>query len=201
MEKNIKSFSLFFPVYNDERTVRQVTEKSLEVLKTICDTYEVLIINDGSPDNSGAVADQLAEEYEAVRVIHHPQNQGYGAALRTGFKEAKYDWIGFTDGDDEYEVNDFFKLTRLVPYYPLIITFRYARMYSTKRIFISRVYNAVLRFIFKTDYRDISTGLRLINREVLENIDLTSTSPFIGAELTIKTMLKGFPVGEVGITE
>ena len=84
-------------------------------------------------------------------------------------------------------------------YYMLIIAFRYRKLYSTKRIFISFVYNAVLRLIFKSPFRDISTGIRLINRAILDDIQLTSNSPFIGAELTLKSMLRGFPVGEVGI--
>jgi hypothetical protein len=119
--------------------------------------------------------------------------------LRTGFAAARYEWIAFTDGDDEYEVDDFRKLLRLKDYYDLIITFRYAKRYSGLRVFISYVYNKVLRMVFQSPYRDISCGLRLVRKEVIEELDLVSTSPFIGAEVAIKTMLKGFRVGEVGI--
>jgi len=72
-------------------------------------------------------------------------------------------------------------------------------MYSTRRIFISRIYNRLLSYIFKTNYRDISTGLRMAKKSLIQNIDIYSNSPFIGAEITIKAMLKGYPVGEVGI--
>lgn len=191
--------TLFFPVYNDELTVERVVRKSLDILDQITDTYEVIVIDDGSPDRSGEIADQLAQQFDKVRVVHHQSNKGYGAALQTGFKESRYDWICFTDGDDEYDVFDLLKLVRLIDYYALIITFRYARLYSTKRIFISRTYNKILSFLFNTNYRDISTGLRMVRKDVIEEINLTSNSPFIGAELTIKTMLKGYPVGEVGI--
>ena len=193
------SISLFFPVYNDERTVRQVAEKSIAVLSKLTATYEVIIINDGSPDKSGEIADSLAKEHECVRVVHHEKNLGYGAALKTGFATAKYKWICFTDGDDEYDVFDLMKLIKLIEYYALIITFRYERMYSTRRIFISRVYNKVFSFLFKTNFRDISTGLRLARKDMLDELALISNSPFIGAELTLKAMLKGYPVGEVGI--
>lgn len=191
--------SLFFPVYNDEKTVRRVTLKSLKVLSELADNYEVIIINDGSPDDSGVIADGLSKEFPEVRVIHHEQNKGYGAAIKTGLSNAKFDWILFTDGDDEYDVFDLYKFIKLLDHYKLIITFRYVRLYSNRRVFISRVYNAIFRFLFKTQFRDISTGLRMIHRDVVESIDLVSNSPFIGAELTVKTMLKGFPVGEVGI--
>jgi len=81
----------------------------------------------------------------------------------------------------------------------LIIAFRYKKLYSTKRIFISHIYNAVLRSLFDTRFRDISTGIRVFNRSILEYVELNSNSPFIGAEMAIKTMLGGTPVGEVGI--
>jgi glycosyltransferase involved in cell wall biosynthesis len=196
----IDGITLFFPIYNDERTVRRVTEKALKVLKEISNNYEIIIINDCSPDRAGQIADEIAQEFpETVRVIHHKENLGYGVALRRGFEAARYEWICFTDGDDEYDVYDFKKLCKLKDFYDLIITFRYVRMYNSKRILISWMYNLCLRFLFRSPYRDISTGLRMVRKSLLNEIHLESTSPFIGAELTIKTMLKGYRIGEVGI--
>lgn len=191
--------TLFFPVYYDERTVRTVAEKALKVLSDIAGRYEILIIDDGSPDRSGEIAEELAREHACIRAIRHAKNLGYGTAVRTGFENAQYDLICFTDGDDEYDVYDFHKLVRLRDYYDLIITFRYVKAYSGFRQFLSWGYNVLLRFLFKTRYRDISTGLRMIRRSVLGDLRLESTSPFIGAELAIKAMLKGYRVGEVGI--
>jgi glycosyltransferase involved in cell wall biosynthesis len=191
--------SLFFPVYRDEGTVARVTAKALGVLKDLASEYEVIIVDDGSPDNAGAIADELTATYPEVRAIHHDRNLGYGQALRTGFDAARYEWICFTDGDDEYEVDDLRRMFRLRDYYDLIIGFRYAKRYSTWRIFVSYVYNRLLRFLFMTRYRDVSCGLKLIRRDVVKELDLISTSPFIGAEIAIKTMLKGYRVGEVGI--
>lgn len=191
--------SLFFPVYNDETTVRRVTEKALAVLPEVAERYEVLIIDDGSPDRSGEIAEELARENESVRVVHHSENRGYGEAIKTGLANSRYEWICLTDGDDEYDVFDIHKLARLRDYYDLIITFRYVKLYSSYRIFLSWVYNKTVRFLFRSPYRDISTGLRLIRKSLAEELDLQSSSPFIGAEITLKTMLRGFRVGEVGI--
>jgi glycosyltransferase involved in cell wall biosynthesis len=193
------SVSLFFPVYRDERTVRRVAEKALAVLRDVAREYEVIIIDDGSPDKAGEIADELAREHPELSVIHHPQNLGYGAAIKSGLARARYEWICFTDGDDEYDVYDLHKLIALKEYYDLIITFRYVKVYSGDRQFISWVYNQVLRALFRTPYRDISTGLRLIRKSLADQIECRSNSPFIGAELTIKAMLKGYRVGEVGI--
>jgi hypothetical protein len=103
------------------------------------------------------------------------------------------------DGDNEYAVSDLKKMLELRSYYRLIIAFRYRKLYSTNRILISFVYNLVLRRLFRTPFRDVSTGIRTIHRSILEEVNLTSNSPFIGAELAIKAMLCGFPVGELGI--
>ena len=191
--------SLFFPVYRDEATVERVTRKAIGVLEELADEYEVIIVDDGSPDRAGVLADEIAAADPRVRVIHHPKNLGYGEALRSGFRAARFDWICFTDGDDEYEVGDLAKLLRLQDHYDLIITFRYAKRYGSWRIFVSFVYNVVLRWLFQTRYRDVSCGLKLIRKSVVDELELVSTSPFIGAEVSVKTMLKGFRVGEVGI--
>ncbi len=194
------SISVFFPVYNDEKTIEIVFNKALRFLDTHASQGEIIIINDGSPDSSGAIADRLVAQYNSIaRVIHHPKNLGYGAAVRSGINASKFDWICFTDGDDEYDIGDFPKLLRLRKYYELVITFRYRKLYSSKRIFISWVYNAILRKLFRSQFRDISTGLRMISKRVASDLQLESSSPFIGAEITFKTMLKGYPVGEVGI--
>jgi glycosyltransferase involved in cell wall biosynthesis len=191
--------SLFFPVYKDERTVERVALKAHRVLAELTTDYEIIVVNDGSPDRAGEIAEELARQSPRVRVIHHARNLGYGCALRTGLEAARHEWIAFTDGDDEYEVGDLRKLWRLRSHYDLILTFRYAKRYGSARIFISWIYNMLLRTLFRTRYRDISCGLRLLRKEVASELSLTSSSPFIGAEVAIKTMLKGFRVGEVGI--
>jgi glycosyltransferase involved in cell wall biosynthesis len=193
------SVSLFFPVYRDERTVRTVAQKARLLLASLGGPYEIVIVDDGSPDRSGAIADELSREHPEIRVVHHPRNLGYGAAVRSGIEASRYPIVCMTDGDDEYEVEDFRKLLKLKDHYDLIITFRYRKIYSSTRIFVSWVYNLLLRFLFRTPFRDVSTGLRLVRRAVLQDVSLESNSPFIGAELAIKTMLKGYRVGEVGI--
>lgn len=199
MSEKKPDISLFFPVYRDEQTVRTVTEKALLVLSELANNYEVVIVDDGSPDRAGAIADELALQYPAVSVVHHPKNLGYGAAIRTGLSRCKYEWICFTDGDDEYDVNDLRKLIVLRDFYDLIITFRYIKLYAGHRQIISWVYNKTLQALFRTHYRDISTGLRLIRKSLADQLLCQSNSPFIGAEITIKSMLKGYRVGEVGI--
>ena len=192
--------SLFFPLYKDEATVRTVAEQGIALLRGYATNFEIIIVDDGSPDRSGQIADELAQQHpDAIRVIHHGTNRGYGAAFMTGVAACRHEWICMVDGDNEYAVADLKKMLELRSFYRLIIAFRYRKLYATKRIFISFVYNFVLRRLFRTPFRDISTGIRVIHRSVLEQVNLTSNSPFIGAELAIKSMLAGHPVGELGI--
>jgi len=193
------SITLFFVLYKDEHTVRLVADKAMALLSSMTTDYEVVIVNDGSPDRAGEIADEVAREHANVRVIHHPRNLGYGAAVRSGLSAATKEFICFVDGDDEYEIEDFRRILKLRDYYDLIITFRYKKIYTGKRIFISWVYNKLLRFMFRIPFRDVSTGLRMVRKTVLDDITLETVSPFIGAEIAIKTMLKGYRVGEVGI--
>lgn len=192
--------SLFIPVYNDQATLRAITERALRMLGENDAPFEIIVVNDGSTDASAKIADDLARENpEVVRVIHHEGNRGYGAAFRSGVAESRFEWICMADGDNEYDVRDLQKMLMLRPFYGIVIAFRYRKLYSTSRIFISYVYNRVLRWLFRTPFRDVSTGIRIFHRSVLDDVELTSDSPFIGAELAIKAMLRGYPVGELGI--
>lgn len=195
----ISSASLFFPVYGDEGTVESLALRSMRLLESLGCPYEIIIVDDCSPDRSGEIADNLAVKYNTIRVIHNEINEGYGRAIRVGLKAAKYEWIFMLDGDDQYRVEEFKKLLKVNHHYDLIITFRYKKIYSTLRIFVSWSYNSLVRLLFRTKYRDISTGLRMVRKAVVDDIELKSTSSFIGAELAIKCMLKGYAVGEVGI--
>ena len=194
------SVSLILPAYNDEATIRNVVEEGLRLLQGYATQFEIIVVDDGSPDRCGAIADELAGEHPGiVRVIHHGVNRGYGATLRSGAAASRFDWICMVDGDNEYAVSDLRKMLDVRDYYMLVIAFRYKKLYSTSRIFISFVYNVVLRFLFRTPFRDVSTGIRAFHRSILDQIELTSNSPFVGAELAIKTMLRGYPVGQIGI--
>ncbi len=194
------SIALFFPVYGDEGTVETVAMKSLDVLSKVASKYKLIIVDDGSPDKSGEIADRLAKEYPEIISIHHETNMGYGAALQTGFKYSlDYDWICFTDGDNQYDVNNLLHMSKLFNHYDLIVTFRYARIYGTLRSFISFVYNFIIKLLFKSHLRDHNCGLKVIRSSVIKDIEIISDSAFIGAEIIINTMVRGYPIGEVGI--
>ena len=197
--KKIKSISLMFPLYKDKSTVELMITKSSAVLKKLNSKYEIIIVDDGCPQNSGKLAKKIAKKFSNIKIFFHKKNLGYGAALKTGLKKCKNDWIFMIDGDAEYDVDDLFRLLRVSKNYDLVITYRYKKKYTTYRIIISWVYNAVLRLIFNIKFKDISSGSRLVSRKLIRHIKLKSNSPFVGAELAIKAKLAGYKVGEIGI--
>lgn len=188
-----------FPLYKDKRTVEFMIKKSINVLKKFKKKYEIIIVDDGCPQNSGRLAKKIAKKIPNVKVFFHKKNLGYGAALKTGLKKCKNDWIFMIDGDAEYDVDDLSRLILASKNNDLVITYRYKKKYATSRIIISWIYNAILRLLFRVDFRDISTGSRLVRKKLINDITLRSTSPFVGAELAIRSRLAGYKVGEIGI--
>ena len=197
--KNPKSISLMFPLYKDKRTVKSMILKSLKILKKTKKKFEIVIVDDGCPENSGKIAQELSKKNPKVRVYFHKKNLGYGAAVKTGLKNCRHDCIFATDGDDEYDVGDLPRMLKAFYKSDLVITYRYKKKYKTIRIIISWVCNIILRLLFKTNFSDISTGSRLVSKKLVKKIKLTSNSPFIGAELAIKSKHAGFNVNEIGI--
>jgi glycosyltransferase involved in cell wall biosynthesis len=108
------SITVFFPCYNEQDNIGKIARQAIQVLEGLGADYEILIVNDGSSDNTGPVADQLAREHPRVRVIHHPRNLGYGAALQSGFRGASKELVFFTDGDAQFD------LAELPPLLPLM---------------------------------------------------------------------------------
>jgi len=198
MTEEKPNISLIIPFYNDFATVDIVISKALFFLKENSKKYELIIINDASPDG----LEKILEKYKKnpkFKIFNNKKNEGYGNAIKRGLEASKYEVICNIDGDDEYEMEDLGKMLPLIKYYGIIIAFRYKKLYSTKRILISYIYNLLLRVVFKTKFRDVSTGIRIIKKESIRRINLHSESPFIGAEIAIKSMFAGIPIGEVGI--
>ena len=187
-----------FPLYRDKRTVIKMVTRTIDLMKRLKKKYEIVMVDDGCPEKSGSYVKKFIRK-KNIKIIFHKKNFGYGAAIKTGLKNCKHNWIFQTDGDAEYDVFDLKKLIKFTNSSDLVITYRFKKKYNTSRIIISWIYNFILRFLFETNFKDISTGSRLINKKIIKKIKLKSDSPFIGAELAIKSKYNGLKIKEVGI--
>ncbi len=150
MAKNNYSISAFFPAYNDAGTISSMVITVLLTLRELTDDYEVIVVNDGSQDHTPAVLDELGRVYpNEVRIIHHPQNRGYGGALRTGFYSATKDWVFYTDGDAQYDPRELANLAALVSDdVDFINGWKIERNDPLHRILIGRIYQYIIKATF-----------------------------------------------------
>ncbi|MEZ5353460.1 MAG: glycosyltransferase family 2 protein [Bryobacteraceae bacterium] len=195
--------SVFFPAYNDSPSLPGLVVKTFEVLESTVRDFEVIVVNDGSEDDTAAVLQQLeAQLGERLRVVTHPENLGYGRALRTGFASASKEFVFYTDGDGQYDVGELPKLFAAVhPGVGLVNGFKIKRRDPWHRIAIGWMYNKFARFLFRVKLRDIDCDYRLIRRSLLAGGDgLSSTSGTICVELVKKLELSGTQVVEVPVS-
>lgn len=197
-----RGLSIFFPAYNEEENIEEVANSALKVLDGLADRYEVLIIDDGSVDGTGEIADRLARIHPGiVRVIHHPQNLGYGGALKSGFYNSKFAWIFFTDSDGQFNIKELKKFLEAREDADLVIGYRIKRADPLIRVINTELYRLLIRVLFGLTVRDIDCAFKLIRRDVIEKIPkFRSEGALISAELLIQAKRYGFKIKEVGVS-
>lgn len=186
----LSSLSVFFPCYNEEQNVPLFVEESAKVLPEVAKKFEVIIVNDGSSDDTLAVAEKMKRKYPFVRVVNHKKNQGYGMSLRSGFEAAQYDWVFFTDGDLQFSLD---QLKEFLPYTlksEAIIGYRKKRAEGTLRTTNANVYKAFVDILFRLNVKDIDCAFKLFSKRALSLITLESEGAFISAELLYKLKKK-----------
>ena len=201
------SISAFFPAYNDAGTIASMvvstdlTLRSLpEKYPCISDDYEIVVVNDGSPDHTGQILEELKGRYPRLRVITHEQNRGYGGALRTGFASATRDLVFYTDGDAQYDPRELDRLVAaLGDHVDMVQGYKIARNDPLERKIIGRVYHSLVNLLFDLRMRDVDCDFRLIRREVFDVVDLEKNSGVICVELMTKFRQAGGRLVEVPV--
>ncbi len=194
------SVSFFCPAYNDQDNIRGTVENVIATLDRVAGEYDITIVEDGSPDNTALVADQLVKEYPRVSVIHNPRNLGYGGALKTGFAAAvTHDVVTYTDGDGQYDFSEFELLLGSWDGESVVSAYRLNRADSFSRVLQTKVYGILLRLLFNLKVKDVNCSMKLYPRKALQLIGITSNSAFIDAEILIKLARAGVKTHQVGV--
>ncbi|HEX5589855.1 MAG TPA: glycosyltransferase family 2 protein [Candidatus Limnocylindrales bacterium] len=197
----VPALSYFFPAHNEEANLRGLVEEALATLPDLAETFEVIIVDDGSRDATPRIADELAAGDPRVRAVHHPKNRGYGAALRSGFAAARHDLIAFTDGDRQFRVADIGRLTARFAAgdTEVVVGYRIKRADPLVRTLYAKTYRLANRIFFGLRVTDVDCACKLFRRDALRGISVESGGAFFSAELLIKLRAAGRGVVEVGV--
>jgi glycosyltransferase involved in cell wall biosynthesis len=195
-----QGISVFFPAYNDEASIASLVGDALAVLPSLADDFEVIVVDDGSTDNTAVVLDELARFDSRVRVVHHESNRGYGGALRTGFASATKELVFYTDGDGQYDVRELVLLRPLLTEGVDIVNgYKIKRADGWRRKALGAAYNRLAHLLFSIPIRDVDCDFRLIRRRSVEAIELVSSSGSICVELVHKLHRAGCVFSETPV--
>ncbi len=192
--------TVFFPMYNEEANVEGSVVKALEVLPRLVGEYEVIVVDDGSADRTAEIGNQLAAGNSNVRVVSHAENEGYGAAVRTGLESAKMDLVFFTDGDLQFDLEELELLLERVEAADVVCGYRLKRRDPIHRLLNAFLWNRLVRILLNLRIRDVNCAFKLFRRSVLDKLGkLETDGAMLSTELMIKLQLAGAKIREVGV--
>ena len=192
--------TMFFPAYNDGGTIASLVIRAVQVAARLTPNFEVIVINDGSTDSTGDIADELARTYPQVWVLHHKRNRGYGGALRSGFAAATKELVAYTDGDAQYDPAELEVLWKhLTPDADMVTGYKISRSDPWHRIVIGRIYHHTVKILFRLRVRDVDCDFRMLRREIFDRVQLEGDTGVICLEMMRKIQDAGFRVVEVPV--
>jgi glycosyltransferase involved in cell wall biosynthesis len=198
----VEALSFFFPAHNEAENIEALVDEALDVLPRFADQFEIIAVDDGSRDATPRLADELAARHPQVRAVHHEVNRGYGGALRSGFRAARYDLVCFLDGDRQFRVADLSLLLERQAQADrpeVVVGYRQKRADPTLRLAYARAYRLALRIFYGLKVRDPDCACKLFRRSALAGIRVESEGGFLSGELLVKLLQRGRTIAEVGV--
>lgn len=197
----VRELTVFFPAYNEEGSITQVVEAAIAQLDTLELTdYEAIVIDDGSVDGTGCLADRLAADHDRVRTVHHERNRGYGAALKSGFAASRFEWVFFTDADGQFDLSELPAFLAAAAQYDVVVGYRKARQDRPMRRFNAWAWAKIVRVSLGLQLRDVDCAYKLIRRSrLVEAGSLRSEGAFLSTELLVKLLRNGVELCELPV--
>jgi glycosyltransferase involved in cell wall biosynthesis len=200
LARRLSGISLVLPCHNESENLRWLLPHIAEVLPRLAEAYEVVLVDDGSSDGSGALAEEIAAGLGTeLRVIRHDAKSGYGVTVADGLRATRLEYSAFTDADGQFEVADFALLVPLLDHADLVGGWREERSDAAMRSVVSGVFNTLLRVLYGLRVRDADCALKIMRTEFLRSIQIESRSALMNAELYIKAQRSGRRVAQVAV--
>jgi len=193
------SISVVLPAYNEEENVGPAVMEAIEIAGPLADDYEVIVVDDGSRDGTADEVRRLAERYPQVRLVQHQVNQGYGAALYSGFTSARKELVFFTDSDRQFDLTEVKKLLPFIDEYDLVIGYRTPRRDPFMRKLNGWGWSALVTLLFGYISRDIDCAFKLFRREIIDRIHIESRGATFSAEFLVRAKRAGYRIHEVSL--
>lgn len=198
--KKLSSLTIFFPAYNDAKSIPLLVSKAYAVGKKVSNRPEIMVVDDGSEDNTWEVLTMLKKRFLDLKLIRHRKNMGYGEALRSGFSHAKGDFVFYTDGDGQYDPNEIPLLVKQMSTAVDVVNgYKINRSDSFIRKTVGSIYNAVAHHEYAIPISDVQCDYRLIRRSILQKVKLESHTGMICLSLIVKLQAAGARFTEVGV--
>jgi glycosyltransferase involved in cell wall biosynthesis len=191
--------SVFYPCYNEEANVERTTRAALRTCDRLFEDYEIIIVNDGSRDRTAAIADRLAAENPHVRAVHNNPNRGYGGALARGFREARKDYIFYTDGDGQFDFEELEQLLPMLSKFEIVSAYRMNRQDPIHRKLNAKCWGTLVNALFGIRLRDIDCAFKMYPRRFIDEIEMRSTGALIDTEMLAKARRLGYSIGQFGV--
>lgn len=200
MVKKISQLSIFFPFWNEEKNIEKVVTNAIPVAEKIADKWEIIMIDDGSSDKTLDIARKLAKKDIRLKVVYHKPNRGYGAALKEGFSNAKYDFIVFTDGDGQFDFSESYKFIEKIDKADMVIGYRKQRKDHPFRHFLMILLKFWDFIFFGFYFKDIDCGFKMFKKESLKKITpLESEGAMITTEILAKAKRAKLKIAQVHV--
>jgi|SRR3989344_1822966 len=198
--KKLKTLSIFFPFWNEEENIEKVVESAIPVAEKVANTWEIILVDDGSSDSTLIKANELSKKNKNVRVITHSPNRGYGASLKEGFLNSRYSTIVFTDGDGQFDFSEVTKFIEKIDKSDLVIGFREVRRDNFIRHILMNMLKIWDFVFFGFYFRDIDCGFKMFRKEAVDQLlPLRSEGAMISTEILVKAKRKKLKISEVSV--
>jgi glycosyltransferase involved in cell wall biosynthesis len=195
-----RGISIILPAYNEEDNIAKAVEQAVHCVRALFQDWEIIVVNDGSQDKTGQIIDGLSEQNERVIALHHANNQGYGAALKTGILQACQELIFFCDSDLQFHLSELVLPLTWIEQYDIVIGYRAKRQDPWHRRLNALGWKALVRLLLRLQVRDIDCAFKLFRSAVFSAIKIDAVGAMVNTDILVQATRMGFKIKEVPVT-